>query len=155
MSWLLIIILIILGLLFLLLEILVIPGITLAGIVGFGLLFAGIWQAYATHGLIEGHIALGITIVVTVISMYFSFKSGTWKRMALKTTIDGKMDQLEGLTINEGDTGISVSRLAPSGKAMIKNEIIEVHTNGEFIDQEKEITVLSVKNKKIIVTTKI
>jgi len=73
--------------------------------------------------------------------------------MALKSTIDGKMDQLEGMNINEGDTGITISRLAPSGKAMLNNNIIEVHTYGEFIDQEKEITVISIKNNKIIVTT--
>ena len=153
MSWLLIIILIILGLLFLLLEILVIPGTTLAGIAGFGLLFVGLWQSYASKGIVAGHITLGSTVVLTLILLYFSFKAGTWKRMALKSTIDGKMDQLEGMNINEGDTGITISRLAPSGKAMLNNNIIEVHTYGEFIDQEKEITVISIKNNKIIVTT--
>jgi membrane-bound ClpP family serine protease len=152
MSWLLIIILIVLGILFLLLEILVIPGTTLAGIVGFGLLFAGIWQAYASKGTMEGHIVLGSTIVITLVTLYYSFKAGTWRRMALKTTVDGKMDQLEGIDINTGDMGVTVSRLAPSGKALINNEIVEVHTYGEFIDQDKEVRVISVKENKIIVT---
>jgi len=146
--------LIFLGVLFLLLEILVIPGTTLAGIVGFGLLFVGIWQAYSSKGITEGHITLGSTLVITVTSLYFSFKAGTWKRMALKTTIDGKMDQIAGMSISEGDSGITVSRLAPSGKAMINDGIIEVHTYGEFIDQEKEIVVISVKDNKITVTLK-
>ena len=154
MSWLLIIILIVLGLLFLLLEVLVIPGTTLAGILGFGALFVGIWQAYASKGIVAGHITLGSTIVVTIISLYFSFKTGTWKRMALKSTVDGKMDQLEGLDIKVGDIGTSISRLAPSGKAIFNNEIIEVHTFGEFIDQEKELIVISVTENKIIVTLK-
>ena len=154
MSWLLIIILIFVGLVFLLLEVLIIPGTTLAAIVGFGTLFIGIWQAYASKGIVAGHITLGSTIVVTIVSLYFSFKSGTWKRMALKSTIDGKMDQLQGLDIKVGDEGTSVSRLAPSGKALINNELIEVHTFGEFIDQEKELTVISVQDNKITVTLK-
>ncbi|MDO9257050.1 MAG: hypothetical protein Q7U54_16125 [Bacteroidales bacterium] len=154
MSWLLIIMLIVLGVLFLLLEILVIPGTTVAGILGFGLVFVGLWQAYASKGIVEGHITLGATLVVTVVTLYYSFKAGTWKRMALKTTVDGKMDQLEGINIKEGASGTSVSRLAPSGKAMINNDIVEVHTYGEFIDQEIEIIVISVKDNKIIVTTK-
>ena len=154
MSWLLIILLIVLGVLFLLLEIIVIPGTTFAGIVGFVLVFVGLWQAYASKGIVEGHITLGATLVVTVVTLYYSFKAGTWKRMALKTTVDGKMDQLDGLSIKEGDTGTTVSRLAPSGKAMINNDIVEVHTYGEFIDQENEIIVISVKDNKIIVTTK-
>jgi membrane-bound ClpP family serine protease len=102
----------------------------------------------------EGHITLGSTLVVTVLTLYFSFKAGTWKKMALNTTIDSKVDQLEGIVIKDGDSGKSVSRLAPSGKAIINNEIVEVHTFGEFIDQEVEITVISVKDNKIFVTLK-
>ncbi len=152
MSWLLIVILIVLGILFLLLEILVIPGTTFAGIAGFVLLFVSIWQAYASKGTIEGHLTLLATLLVTAISLYFSFKAGTWKQMALNTTVDGKMDQLDGILIKEGDTGSSVSRLAPAGKALINNDIVEVHTFGEFIDQEIEIKVISVKDNKIFVT---
>jgi len=154
MSWLLIIILICLGVVFLLLEVLVIPGTTVAGILGFAMIFVGLWQAYASKGIMEGHITLGLTLVVTAVTLYFSFKAGTWKRMALKTSIDSRMDQLEGIIIKEGDSGNTVSRLAPSGKALINNEIVEVHTFGEFIDQEVEITVLSVKDNKIFVTLK-
>ena len=154
MSWLLILMLIFLGVLFLLLEILVIPGTTFAGVVGFALLFVGIWQAYASKGTVEGHITLASTFAVTVVSLYFSFKAGTWRKMALKTSVDGKMDQLEGIKIEAGDCGTAVSRLAPSGKALINNELVEVHTLGEFIDHETDITVLSVKENKIIVTTK-
>lgn len=154
MSWLLIIILICLGVVFLLLEVLVIPGTTVAGIVGFAMIFVGLWQAYASKGIMEGHITLGLTIVITAVTLYFSFKAGTWKRMALKTSIDSRMDQLEGIIIKEGDSGNTVSRLAPSGKALINNEIVEVHTFGEFIDQEVEISVISVKDNKIFVTLK-
>ncbi len=154
MSWLLIILLIFLGVIFLLLEVLVIPGTTVAGIIGFAMIFVGLWQAYVSKGIMEGHITLGSTLVVTAVTLYFSFKAGTWKRMALKTSIDSRMDQLEGIIIKEGDTGNTVSRLAPSGKALINNEIVEVHTFGEFIDQEVEITVISVKDNKIFVTLK-
>jgi membrane-bound ClpP family serine protease len=154
MSWLLIILLIFLGVVFLLLEVLVIPGTTVAGIIGFVMIFVGLWQSYASKGIMEGHITLGSTLVVTVVTLYFSFKAGTWKKMALKTSIDSKMDQLEGIMIKEGDLGNTVSRLAPSGKALINNEIVEVHTYGEFIDQEVEITVISVKDNKIFVTLK-
>lgn len=153
MSWLLIILLITIGLLFLLLEVLVIPGTTVAGILGFGLLFTGIWQAYASKGTMAGHLVLGSAVVVTVITLYYAFKSGTWKRMALKTTVDGKMDQLEGININLNDSGVAISRLAPSGKARINNEIVEVHTYGEFIDQDTEIKVISIKDNKLIVTS--
>ncbi len=152
MSWLLIILLIFVGLLLLLLEILVIPGITVAGILGFAGLFIGIWQAYSTYGAISGHITLASTVVITIVTLYFAFKSGTWKKMALKTEIDGKIDHLAGFNLEIGEIGKTISRLAPSGKALFKDSTFEVHTYGEFIDQEKEIRIISLNDNKITVT---
>jgi membrane-bound ClpP family serine protease len=132
----------------------VIPGTTIAGVAGFALLFAGIWQTYSTKGVMAGHLMLASTLVFTILALYFSFRAGTWKRLALKTTVDGKLDNPAGTSIQTGDTGSTLSRLAPSGKALINNDIVEVHTYGEFIDHEQEIQVISVKENKIIVTLK-
>lgn len=49
MSWTVIIVLILVGLLFLLLEALVIPGTTIVGVIGFVLIAIGVWQSYAIH----------------------------------------------------------------------------------------------------------
>lgn len=155
MSWLLIILLIVVGLLLLLLEILVIPGTTLAGILGFAGLFTGIWQAYVSHGTFYGHITLGTTIALTLVVLYFSFKAGTWKRMALKTQVDGKIDHLAGHELKIGEIGKTISRLAPAGKAMFKDTIFEVHTFGEFIDHECEVRIIALNDNKIIVTLNI
>lgn len=152
MSWLLIILLIIVGLLLLLLEILVIPGITVAGILGFAGIFIGIWQSYSTYGATSGHITLASTILLTILTLYFAFKSGTWKKMELKTKVDGKIDHLEGHSLQIGDIGKSISRLAPSGKVLFNSTSFEVHTYGEFIDPEKEVRIISLIDNKIIVT---
>jgi membrane-bound ClpP family serine protease len=154
MSWILIAILIIVGLIFLILEVLVIPGTTLAALVGFGLITAGIWQAYAVHGSFWGSITLGSTLVLTVLLLYFSLKSRTWKRMELKTSIDGRVNVLDENSVATGDTGITISRLAPSGNATIRGNRFEVHTFGEFIDPGTEIRVVNITDNKIFVTKK-
>lgn len=154
MHWLLIATLIIIGLLFLALEILVIPGVGVAGIVGFVLIVIGVWQAYAGHGTVAGHLVLGTTMALTVLTLVLSLRGKTWRRLSLYTSIDSRVNVIDGAKIKPGDSGKTVSRLAPMGKALINDEFYEVSTNGDFIDQQTEIEVIKIEFNKIIVKRK-
>ena len=154
MHWLLIATLIIIGLIFLALEILVIPGVGVAGVIGFILIAVGVWQAYAGYGLVAGHIVLGGTLVLTILTLVLSLRGRTWRRLALSASIDSKVNVIDENKIKPGDTGKTVSRLAPMGKAQINGEFYEVSTNGDFIDQQTEIIVLKIEYNKIIVKRK-
>ena len=72
----------------------------------------------------------------------------------LKTEVDGRVNEIDTNNIKVGDSGISVSRLAPSGKAIFNDEYFEVHTNGEFIDQETNILVTHFLDNKVFVKRK-
>jgi membrane-bound ClpP family serine protease len=154
MHWVLIATFIIIGLLFLALEILVIPGVGVAGVIGFILVAVGVWQAYAWHGMLAGHLVLGGTLALTVLTLVLSLRGKTWRRLALSASIDSKVNVIDEEKVKPGDTGRTVSRLAPMGKALINDEFYEVSTNGDFIDQQTEITVLKVEYSKIIVKRK-
>lgn len=154
MSLTLIIILIIAGLLFLLLEVLVIPGTTVVGIAGFALIIFSVWESYNVFGSPTGHFVLLGTIFFTILTIYLALKSKTWNRIMLKTEISGKVNEIDSTKVQAGDSGISVSRLTPEGKALINDEYYEVHTNGEFIDQESEIVVTHLADNKIFVKRK-
>ncbi|MBE0640978.1 MAG: hypothetical protein IH599_03015 [Bacteroidales bacterium] len=151
MSWTIIIALILVGLLFLALEILVIPGTALVGIVGFAMVAFGIYESYHAFGTVAGHYTLIATILATVATLYFSLKSKTWKRMALNRNIEGRMNVVDEELIHSGDQGRTISRLAPMGKALINGSIVEVQSLGGFIDEEREITVVKVTQNKIMV----
>lgn len=151
MTWTIIAVLIGVGFLFLLLEILVLPGTNIAGVLGFILLAIGIWQAYATYGGFAGTIALIITMVLSIFALYFALKSQTWKRAALNKNIEGKVNVIDVSKLKTGDQGKTISRLAPMGKALFNGEYYEVKTNGEFIDQETEIEVVNIEFNKILV----
>jgi membrane-bound ClpP family serine protease len=154
MHWILIATLIIIGLIFLALEILVIPGVGVAGIIGFVLIVVGVWQTYAGHGLMAGHLVLAGTFILTVLTLILSLRGKTWKRLALSTSIDSKVNVVDEQNIKPGDTGKTSSRLAPMGKALINGEFYEVSTNGDFIDQQTDIVVLKIDHNKIIVKRK-
>lgn len=154
MSLTLIIILIIAGLVLLLLEVLVIPGTTIAGVAGLILLAFSVWEAYYVFGSPTGHLVLLGTIVLTILSIYLALKSNTWNRIMLKTEISGKVNEIDMMKIHTGDSGKTISRVTPSGKAVFNNEFFEVHSNGEFIDQETEVIVSQIVDNKIFVKRK-
>ncbi len=154
MHWLLIATFIVLGLLFLVLEILVIPGVGIAGVIGFILIAVGVWQTYAVYGMLAGHLVLAGTFLLTVLTLVLSLRGRTWKRLMLSTNIDSKVNVVDAQKIKVGDEGKTVSRLAPMGKALINGEFFEVRTNGDFIDQQTTIEVEKVDHNKIYVKRK-
>ncbi len=151
MSWTLIAVLILIGLSFIVLEILVIPGQGIAGVIGLIIMAVGIWQTYVTFGSTSGHIVLGASFVLSVISLVLSLRSKTWKKMMLDSKISSKVNVIDGEKLKPGDIGKAISRLAPAGKAVFNEEYYEVHTYGSFIDQNTEVEVVSVEQNKIFV----
>ena len=154
MTWTIIAVLIIVGFLFLLLEILVLPGTNIAGILGFVLIGVGVWQAYAVYGGAAGTITLGATILLSFLTLYYALKSKTWKKATLKKEITSKVNVINTANIKVGDHGITISRINPMGKAKINNEYYEVRSSGEFINEDTEIEVTHINNNKITIKSK-
>ena len=154
MTWTIIAVLILVGFLFLLLEILVLPGISVAGIIGFVLIAIGVWQAYAVYGSLAGSLTLVGCIVFSAGGLYYSLKSGTWKWAALNKNVEGKVNLVDAGNIKPGDSGRAVSRLAPMGKALINDEYFEVKTQGDYVDAGTEVEVISIDFNKITVKPK-
>lgn len=154
MFWLVIVTLILIGLAFLLLEILVIPGTGVAGIIGFVLLGVGVWQAYDYYGATTGHWVLGGTFAGTVILLALSLRSRTWRRIMLKSEIGSRVNIIDEINLKPGDSGKSISRLVPGGKAVFNKEYYEVRSMGEFIDQGVDIVIEKIEDHKIFVKPK-
>jgi len=154
MFWLVVVTLILIGLAFLLLEILVIPGTGVAGIIGFILIGIGVWQAYDYYGSIIGHWVLLGTILGTVAVLAYSLRAKTWRRVMLKSEIGSRVNLVDEDTIKPGDLGKSVSRLVPTGKAVFNNEFYEVRTMGEFLDPNVDIVIEKIEDHKIFVKQK-
>jgi membrane-bound ClpP family serine protease len=154
MTWTIIAVLILVGFLFMLMEILVFPGTGIAGIIGFVLIAIGVWQAFAAHGVFAGTMTLAGSLVFSVIALWYSLKSKTWKRASLSKNIDGKVNVVDTSKIKPGDQGKAISRLAPMGKAQVNGEYFEVKTLGEYIDAGTEIEVIQIEFNKITVKPK-
>ncbi len=92
--------------------------------------------------------AIGI-IAVTL----FFLRVDTWKPFMLNTAIKSKVNETPN-SIKIGMEGKTISRLAPIGKARFNNEIIEVSSRQNFIDENQDVIITDIENNKIIVKIK-
>lgn len=146
-----IILLILLGLVLLLIEFAVIPGVTIAGIGGFLLLAASVYIAFTELGTAAGFITLIVVLILAPAMVYYFLKSRSGRKMILEKNIDGKVESITPGKIAVGDAGKTIGRLAPSGKVRVNGEVIEGQSTGAFIDHNTEIKVLKILSNKIIV----
>lgn len=143
----LLIIVLLLGVLLLTLEIVALPG-GIAGIFGTLLIAFGVWQTYALFGNTTGTIVLLCAIALCVLLLVLFMKRKTWSRFSLNEEIDSKVNQLEP-TVKVGARGVTISRLAPTGKALFDGEQVEVHAVNKFIDPDHPIEVVAIEGYRI------
>lgn len=143
--------LLVLAIFFLIVEIFLIPGISIAGLGSLLCFIAGIAMAYIKLGTVAGTWTLGTTLVVTSAVTYWFYRSKTLDRMALNTQIDSKTEPFQGLDVQVGDTGITVSRLAPIGRILINGKTIEGRSENEMIEPDAQIVVVEVGSYNVLV----
>lgn len=153
MNWAIIITVIVIGIIGLVLEFLVVPG----GVVGVisGLIIAGgVGMAYYKYGVLAGNITLIVTVIGILIGLFFLLRSRTWRKLMLNTKIESKVNEVDENKIKVGSEGITVSRLAPGGKADFNGEVAEVFSVHDFIDENQAIIVIKIEGSKITVKLK-
>jgi len=150
----LIITLIVIGLIFLLLEVLVIPGTTIAGIIGVILIVVGIWYSYDRFDNETGLIVLVSTVFVSILSLYFALKGKTWKRMMLDTSVSGKIEHFDNYKPHIGEEGVTISRLNPMGKVRFKEDYFEARSIFGYVEPSTTVVVIKMEKNIIIVKPK-
>jgi|ADurb_Cas_02_Slu_FD_contig_81_410436_length_1120_multi_2_in_0_out_0_3 membrane-bound ClpP family serine protease len=149
-----IIILILLGLVLIVLELFVIPGITIAGVAGFLLTAAGIYLSYQAFGTNGGHLCLGLTLLFAIVVMVFALRSNTWNKFMLTTNVESTVEPISQQQINEGDQGKTVTRLNPVGKVKVNGITIEARCPDDYVEPESEVIVTKVFKNYVIVKLK-
>ena len=109
--------LILVGVLLLLAEILLIPGVGIAGVLGLVSLIGSSVYAFYVMGMTAGTVVTAVNVVLVVGLTVYILREKTWKKFTLNTNIESKAlpDNEEQLSI--GDRGKTVTRLSPVGSA--------------------------------------
>lgn len=143
--------LVVIGIFFLVIEVYLLPGISIAGIAGVACMTGGVFMAFARMGVLAGTLTLGLSMVALAGVLYAFYRSKTFDRMALKTDIDSKPDPFYGQEIKKGDRGVSVTRLGPIGKVQINGTAMEGRAENELIDAGTPVEVTEVGSSNVTV----
>ena len=145
-----IIIILLIALLLIFLEIFVLPGINVAGILGLLLMIAGIYLGYRQIGVPTAHYILATTLVLGTLIMFFGLRSSTWRKVALDTAIESKVADDVSENVKVGDRGTALTRLGPIGTVLINGKTFEAKS-ANIIDAKTEIEVMEIDGNEIIV----
>ncbi|MCS6916597.1 MAG: hypothetical protein RMK52_04080 [Chitinophagales bacterium] len=151
MTWWHILLILLFGWLLVMLEVFLIPGITLLAVLGALTMVAGVVLAYTHFGVVWGTVALLGTAVFTLLSIVYGFRSGLLGWLTLKSKVEGRMNVIDETRIRVGDRGQALSKIAPAGKGLFGNDTYEVHSLGEWIDEGAELEVIRIALGKIYV----
>jgi membrane-bound ClpP family serine protease len=124
-----------------LVELFLIPGISLAGAASLCCFLYAIYKAFAELGTVGGVVTLIVTLAACCVALNRFMRSKTLDRLALKQNIDSTVDNSSRSSVAVGDRGVAVTRLAQIGTAEINGSQMEVKSEDGFIDEKTPIRV--------------
>lgn len=146
-----IVLLIILGMLFLVAELLLFPGLSIGGILAMACYGGAIWYAFDALGVTAGIWTIVAVALLSLLSLIFSLRAKTWQRLALKQEIDSVSMPNPESEVAIGAVGVSISRLSPMGKVEVNGKTFEAKSADVFIDQRSNVEVVGFDNFTLIV----
>jgi len=152
------------------LELFVLPGFGIAGITGVVCVIAGLvlslqnfvlpdpsqpWQTdLMISNLIQvlGSVLLAFLAGLFMLRYVFPRMTAADKGPYLNTTLqDFHADSLANIGASEGDSGIAVTPLRPSGKIKVGNRTFDVVTQGDFLEKGTPVKITAVSGNRLIV----
>ena len=152
-----IILLVLAAIVLLLVELFVIPGISLAGLAAGGCLIYANYYACVHLGTAGGWITLFVSALTCVGSLILFMRSKTLDRVALKSEIKSTVrsaTKQPAHPVSVGHEGVTTTRLALIGYAEFAGEIVEVKSTAEFLDAHTPVRVVRIVDGTILVERK-
>lgn len=143
--------LLVIGLLLMVVEVAIIPGFGLAGVLGVALLGSGTAILWIVHGATIGALSLVLSAVISVLLVWAFFKSRVSRLLVREEKILGDSSDVPSLTHLLGRTGVVTRPLRPSGTVEIDDEPYDVISEGQFIDQGAAVVVIRISTNSIVV----
>ncbi len=158
------IIIFVIGVILLLIEIFVIPGFGIFGVLGIVMIVTGLFMGLISDlpifdfSSISGALVqlassfLLSGIVIFILSRTLP-KTNAWNRMILNKGIESSSGYSAIPKVHEllGKKGKAISDLRPAGIAEIEGKRIDVVTEGDYIETGNEVEVIEVRASKVVV----
>ena len=144
-----IILLIVLGLLFLVAEIVLLPGVSVGALLALVCDGSAIYLAFRYHDTPTGIVV--VVLIVTLVATILSLRAKTWQRFSLRQKIDSSSMPSPQTRLRVGERGVTLSRLSPMGRVEIGGELYEAKSLDAYVDPRTEVEVVGFENFSVIV----
>lgn len=145
-----IILLLIFGVLFLIAELVLLPGVSIGALLSIVCYGSAIYLGF-DHSTSVGIVILVVAILSAIAASIFSLRAKTWQRFALKKEIQSQSMPSPDKELTAGDRGVTVSRLSPMGKVEIAGRMYEAKSVDAYIDPKQAVEVVGFENFSVIV----
>ncbi len=149
-----VIILVIVGVLLLLAELLIVPGVGVAGILGLCSLVGSCVYCFYHFSLTVCTVVIAVNVLLVVVFTVFVLRGKTWKRLSLSAKIDNSVASGQR-PLSVGDVGRTTTRLAPMGSARFGGEMYEVKSLEGMVASGVEVEVVYLEDNKVVVKPKV
>ncbi len=143
--------LVLLGVFFLVVELIFLPGITFGTVLSVVSYVAAIYLGFDRLGVVGGFVTLVVVVALSLVATVLSLRAKTWQRLALNDKIESQSGVKPDVQVQIGDKGVALSRLSPMGKVKIDGREYEAKSDGTYIDQRSEVEVVGFENFAVLV----
>ena len=146
--------LIALGLALIAIEVYLVPGINVFGIIGLVVMVFAVGYVFTESGPLGGVITLLGASGACVLMFWGMWRSGAWERFVLSTSLgqgSGEKPETEQRSSYLGKVGLAITPLRPTGVVEIEGSRIEVATEGEFIATGSWVRVVAMDRRRFFV----
>ncbi|MBR1593209.1 MAG: NfeD family protein [Alloprevotella sp.] len=135
-------------------EVFVTPGFGIAGIAATLCVVLADSLVYFYYDNFTATVTLLVSTAAVLLLIWWLSRARTLEKMALKANIDSTNATAAQLSVQPGQEGRALTRLALIGNAVIDGKTVEVKSTGNFIDEGTPIVVTAVQDALILVEPK-
>lgn len=154
------------GVILLLIELFALPGFGFVGAVGAAMMLTALFLALVKHPVVLPQVEFGRavstisyaflgTVALGILTLKLAPRTPLWQRIILREREDraaGYSSAVEHLAPYVGKTGRALTMLRPAGRMEIDGEIVDVVTEGDFVEAGSRLRVVRVEGNRVIVT---
>lgn len=132
-------------------EIVFIPGFGITGFTGVLAMMGSIFYAFVQISSVAGWITLLVGGMISIALFLWALYGNSIDKIALKKNIKSTVKTVDMSIFAVGDRGVTRTRLALIGEALIKGQIVEVKSEAGFINENEEVEVIRVSDDSLFV----
>jgi len=138
------------GLALLAIEVLIIPGFGVIGVLGGASMIGSVWVAYEQLSASIAGIAVLAGLAASGLMFWLFPKTAAGKAMVLQTAHTTRAGRPEWALL-VGREGVVTSDLRPSGSVKIDDRPVDVVSDGQFIEKGTKVRVVRVEGARVVV----